>query len=363
MKLRELVRTLAGAVGLAGPRVGVGESWAGESVVYTKPAHDIRFGNFVESEPVWFPFSGQLPVTAVEDSDGFLRIRDGVQDGWVLKVDFMLAGDAPAYLRRLVRTNPEDFWAHGTLALILFQAGEYREAIRGYDEYIRRDATLPGMFINRGHCYFGMGDFGGAIRNYDEAIRLDPAWAQAFLARGNARARKHELDNACQDYVEAARLDPVAAKAYFKHPVPREVTRGPDVVKSFQTALELQGYRCASSVYAVILGHLAAGQAGDGESAERFLTDSAGKLDAAWPEPAVRFLRGDLDEPELLKLATDDDQRTEARCYLGMHYAIRRRPAEALAHLRWVKEYGAPGCETTDMAMAELDRLDAAAKP
>ncbi len=275
----------------------------------------------------------------------------------------MLAGDAPAYLRRLARTNPENVWAHGTLALILFQAGEYRNAIRGYDEYLRRDATLPGMFTNRGHCHFGTGDYDRAIQNYDEAIRLDPVCVRAFLGRGTAGACTEELDNSIRDYEEAARIDPVAAEAYFKQMVPQEVTRDRDAVRRFQKALDHLGYQRAPSAYFVILGYLAAGQAGDGASAERFLSESAGRLDAAWPEPAVRFFRGDLDEPELLKLATDDDQRTEARYYLGMHYAIRGRPAESLAHFRWVKVYGAPGCEMTDMAVAELDRLDAAAKP
>ena len=45
------------------------------------------------------------------------------------------------------------------------------------------------------------------------------------------------------------------------------------------------------------------------------------------------------------------------------HHANRGRPAEALAHYRWVKEHGTTTFVEYGIAVAELDRLDAAAKP
>lgn len=127
--------------------------------------------------------------------------------------------------------------------------------------------------------------------------------------------------------------------------------------------IDLQGGGGKLAPYAVVLGHLAAARAGDDDAAKRFLTDAAGKLDAAWPEPAVRFLRGDLDEPGLLKLAAADDPRTEARCYLGMHHALKGRAAESAAHYRWVRASGNKDYVEYGIAVAELDRLDAATKP
>jgi hypothetical protein len=87
-----------------------------------------------------------------------------------------------------------------------------------------------------------------------------------------------------------------------------------------------------------------------------------GKLDQAWPYPAIEFLRGKIDEPALLNLATDDDKRTEARCFLGMDHALKERRDEALAHFRWVKEHGNAGSIEYTIAVAELERLEKSPK-
>jgi hypothetical protein len=75
----------------------------------------------------------------------------------------------------------------------------------------------------------------------------------------------------------------------------------------------------------------------------------------------VQFLRGDIDEAALLKLSTDDDKRTEARCFLGMDHAIKGRKGQALTHFRWVKEHGNTGYTEYTIAAAELERLERSA--
>jgi lipoprotein NlpI len=59
-----------------------------------------------------------------------------------------------------------------------------------------------------------------------------------------------------------------------------------------------------------------------------------------------------------LKLATDDDKRTVARCYLGLDHVIRGRKDEALAHFRWVGEHGRVTFLEYTIALAELERLE-----
>jgi hypothetical protein len=114
----------------------------------------------------------------------------------------------------------------------------------------------------------------------------------------------------------------------------------------------------ARSAYNVLIGHLAAIQAGDEPAAKRFLKDSAGKLDETWPYPVVQLLRGEIDEAALLKLSTDDGKRTDARCVLGMGHVIKGRRGEALAHYRWVKEHGNTTPITYWVVVAELERLE-----
>ena len=262
-----------------------------------------------------------------------------------------------------IRLNPK-------YALASFNRGnahmykmDYDRAIADYDAATRLDPRYASAFAGRGNLYSEKRDYDRAIKDYDEAVRLDPKDAYAFNGRAQAYLAKKDYDRAIANYDVAIRLNPKSADAFRDRSIAQMVTRRPGGVKGFQAVIDLQGWKGDRTVYAVILGHLAAGQAGDDAAAKCFLTDSAGKLDAAWPEPAVRFLRGDLDEPGLLNLATDDGKRTEARCFLGLHHANRGRPAEALAHYRWVRQHGTPSFTEYGIAVAELDRLDAAAKP
>ena len=339
------------------------KSWTGESVMHTKPAKEIKFGDRLDDKQVYFPFTGILPIKVRDDRDGRLRIHDGHHEGWADKDDFILANDAPAYFHRRVQADPKDTWALWMRGIGWQEKGEFDRAIKDYDECIRLDPASSSYFNSRGLAYSAKQDFDRAIKDYDEAVRLHPNYVTAYRDRAAAHSAKKDYDRAVKDYDEAIRLDPKDPYAPFNRSVAQMVTRRPGCVKGFQAVLDLQGYKGYWSGYAVILGHLAAGQAGDEAAAKRFLADAAGKLGEAWPLPVVRFLRGDLDEPGLLKLAVDDDKRTEARCYLGLHHALKGRPAEALAHYRWVKDHGTPTFVEFGIAVAELDRLEAPAKP
>jgi hypothetical protein len=135
--------------------------------------------------------------------------------------------------------------------------------------------------------------------------------------------------------------------------------RRPKSVAGFQAVLDLEGWK-GLAPYTVILGHFAARQAGDETAAKRFLKDSTDKLPDAWPLPVVQFLRGEIDEAALLKLAVDDDKRTDARTFLGLDHALHKRKDKALAHFRWVKEHGTTAALEYVIAVAELERLEKA---
>ena len=339
------------------------KSWTGESVVFTKYPRDIKFGNRVEGKEVYIIFPGKIPLTVREDRDGWLRVHDGHAEGWADKDDFVLTAAAPAHFDRRVRADPTDDWALWMRAAAWRANGEYENAVADYDECIRRDPTNVTAFNFRGMANFARKEYDLAIADYGEAIRLDPTSAYHFNNRGTAWRSKKDHHRAMTDYDHAVRLDPTHALVSLNRSVEQLLVRDPGCVKSFQAVIDLRGYKGDKAVYAVVLGHLAADRAGDAATAKRFLADSAGKLDPSWPEPVVGFLRGDLGEPALLKLATDDDKKTEARCFLGLHHAFKGRPAEALAHLRWVKEHGNTVFLEHGIAVAELERLDAAAKP
>jgi tetratricopeptide (TPR) repeat protein len=232
---------------------------------------------------------------------------------------------------------------------------DYESAIKDYDEVMRRDPKFVAAFYHRGYAWLLKKKYDRAIKNYDEAIQLDPKYAPAFNGRGFAWTLKKEYDKAIKDYEEAIRLDPKSTLAFSNRAFTWSLKKEYAKAINYYADLIRKGDR---SPYAVLFGHLAARQAGDEAAAKRFLKDSAGRLDQAWPYPVIQFLRGDIDEAALLKLATDDDKRIDARCVLGIEDALQGRRAEALAHLRSVKGDANPARYTYMIAAAELERLE-----
>ena len=226
---------------------------------------------------------------------------------------------------------------------------------------IRLDPKYAVVFHNRGLARRNLKEYDKAIQDYDEAIRLDPKNALAFNNRGAVRRDLKEYDKAIQDYDEAIRLDPKYVGAFFYRGTSLLSSRGPKASADFQTTLDVQGWKGEYAIYATILGQLSARVEGDDDSARKFLSNAEGKFDEkAWPYPVVQYLRGNLDEAALLKLATDDDQRTEARCHLGFDMLLRGKKDQALEHFRWVKDKGTKTFFEYALAVAELERLEKA---
>ncbi len=135
-------------------------------------------------------------------------------------------------------------------------------------------------------------------------------------------------------------------------------TRKPKAPADFQSAIGVEGWKSHDAIITTILGQLAARIDGDDASAKKFLANAEGKLDEkAYPCRAVMYLRGDLDEAALLKLATDDDTPTEALWYLGFDLLLRGKKDQALEYFKWAKEKVAQTSTPYWLSMAELERL------
>jgi tetratricopeptide (TPR) repeat protein len=367
------------------------KSWKGERVLPTKPDKDIKIADRLDGEQVTYRFSGRMPVEVRDDRGGWLLIHDGRREGWVKKQDFVPVRDAPAYFQRRVQASSKDTWAlymRGASWLeqgqpdkalkdfdecirldpmyavafagrgnVWMARGDHDKAIKDYDASIRLDHKNAAVFYNRGIARFDRQEYDKAIEDYEEAISLDPKYALAFYNRGNAWTAKKDYDKAIKDYDAAIRLDPKEALFFRNRGVAQYYKQDYDkAIKDFDLVIRLN----PTETYTVILGHFAARRAANGAAATRFLKESARNLRNAWPYAVVQLLRGAIDEPQLLKLADDNDKQTEARCYLGLDHAIKGRRDEALAHLRWVKEHGNQRFMEYALAAAELERLEKA---
>lgn len=190
-------------------------SWVGESVLPTKLAKDIKFGDRDGDKPTYFPFSGRWPFKVREEKDGWLRIHDGRREGWVEKADFVLARESFTYFDGRVRANQKDAFALAMRGAFWLEKKEPTKAIVDFDACIQLNATDSSAFNNRGLAWAAMKDYDKAIADYSEALRLNPKAPVTHYNRGNAWKNKREFEKAILDFDEALRLDPRYANALY----------------------------------------------------------------------------------------------------------------------------------------------------
>jgi tetratricopeptide (TPR) repeat protein len=73
-----------------------------------------------------------------------------------------------------------------------YAQGHFKEAISGYEAFVRSGQWSANLFYDLGNAYFRTGDFGHAILNYERALALErhhpEATANLQIARDEARA-------------------------------------------------------------------------------------------------------------------------------------------------------------------------------
>jgi len=264
-----------------------------------------------------------------------------------------------------IRLKPSDPTAFNNRGVAYKAKGDNDRAIQDFSEAIRLKPDYATAFNNRGSVFGATEDNDRALQDYEEALRLRPNYASALHNRGRWYLQKGDLERAIQDYEraiqtydQAIRTDPKDSLAYFNRSVAQMLAGRTGAASGFRAMIEIVGWNGRRATYSVILGYIAARRDGDGVSATQFLRDADGKLDKSWPYPAVRFLRGDIDDAALLNLATDDAQRTEAHCYVGFVSALSGRRADAVAHHRWVRDHGKHNFYEYALSLAELERLE-----
>ena len=120
--------------------------------------------------------------------------------------------------------------------------GEYRLAIKDFDEALRLDPNYAYAYNNRGVAYDNLGEHRRAIQDYDQALRFDPGYAIAYNSRGNAYELLGEHRRAIEDFNEALRLDPGYGNAYQNRGVAYENLGDYDhAARDWEQAIRIDG--------------------------------------------------------------------------------------------------------------------------
>ena len=111
--------------------------------------------------------------TAYQEGD--ILFQDGEYEQALRKYERALAAqpDAPHYVRAKART--------------LMQLGRYEESLRWFNQAVDLQPYFGGTYANRGILFDKMGEYGKAMEDYEKSLKLDetvgegPHWLVRFL--------------------------------------------------------------------------------------------------------------------------------------------------------------------------------------
>ena len=122
--------------------------------------------------------------------------------------------DSETLGRHALEVTKNNYLAHLSLGVFLFNKGQMDEAIRQYRETIRLRPDYADAHYNLGTALGVKGQIDEAIRQFQEAIRLNPDYAEAHNNLGINLGMKGQIDEAISQLQKAIRLNPDYAEAH-----------------------------------------------------------------------------------------------------------------------------------------------------
>ena len=140
-------------------------------------------------------------IKAFEDSQmekNDVRIKEAQKETIKLKQK----QEAEAYI------NPEIAEEENKKANELYKAGKFPEALKVYDEAIKRNPKLPKYYTNRAQCYIKLMEFYQAIKDCESAIKLEPKTLKAYQKKANCHYITKEYHKVLQTIDDGIKLFP-----------------------------------------------------------------------------------------------------------------------------------------------------------
>jgi serine/threonine-protein kinase len=123
-------------------------------------------------------------------------------------------GDATAFLARVHRVHPADFWANIELGNSLSKR-EPGEAVGYYRAALALRPGAVAVFNNLGVALYAQGRLDEAIDHYQQALLIDLKLAPAHCGLGAALKAQGRLDEAIDHYQQALLIDLKLAPAHY----------------------------------------------------------------------------------------------------------------------------------------------------
>jgi tetratricopeptide (TPR) repeat protein len=111
-------------------------------------------------------------------------------------------------IRAAIAQDSTNVDARIALGDLLFDTGNWSEAIVQYRSGIRQDSSRATAIVDLGVCYYNLSQPAEAKRHFDLALTRDPNNAQAYFNLGIVAENNGQLEEALRCYHSAVRLNP-----------------------------------------------------------------------------------------------------------------------------------------------------------
>lgn len=120
---------------------------------------------------------------------------------------------AQGYFERAITTAPQRLDFHGNYANLLYERGNYAEAIAHGQIALRQKPVQPEVYNTLGNALYRQSQYQEALTHYQQALALQPDYAEGYNNLGQALRALHDYSAAEACFQQALKLQPDFAAA------------------------------------------------------------------------------------------------------------------------------------------------------
>lgn len=90
----------------------------------------------------------------------------------------------------------------------LYKEGKFPQAIKEYDEGLKRDPKAVAIYSNRCATYIKLMEFSTAMKDAEKCLELDPKFVKAYARKGTCHHMMKEYHKAMKAFEDGLKVDP-----------------------------------------------------------------------------------------------------------------------------------------------------------